>query len=77
MTRELSVIGVMLVVSLIASIGLLGFQSTYADALKNLYSPLAQLAGLAAGIPTMLFLESAWFIFSLLRRMGKNEEKRL
>ncbi len=73
MTQELSTIGVMLVISLVASIGLLGFQSTLTDALRNIESPFAQLVGLAAGLPTMLFLESTWFIFSLLRRMGKNK----
>ena len=73
MTRELSTIGAMLVISLVASIGLLGFQNTLADALGNLGSPFTQLAGLAAGLPTMIFLESTWFIFSLLRRIGKNE----
>jgi uncharacterized membrane protein YesL len=69
--NEAWVIGVFLVLSLIMSIGLLAFQSVIAEAIQNLESPLFQLAGIATGIPLMVFFESIWFIFSLFKRMGK------
>lgn len=72
-TDEASIIGILLVISLVASIGLIGFQSTYADVLKNLNfdNLFVRLSFVALAIPMMLFLESIWFIFSLLRRMSR------
>jgi uncharacterized membrane protein len=75
LTNEIYRIGIFLVISLVANIGLLGLQSTYTDALKNFNYPYSVIVGLAAGIPTILFLESVWFIFGLLRRMGKKPKQ--
>jgi uncharacterized membrane protein YdfJ with MMPL/SSD domain len=78
LTNDISKIGAYLVISLVASIGLLGFQSTYTDAIKNFSSPFAGWVSLAAEIPMMLFLVSIYLAFGLLRRMGKkpNAERR-
>lgn len=72
--NQSSVIGVLLVISLIANIGLLGFQSSYFEALIKLTYPFAQIVAICGGIPLMMFFESVWFIFLLLRRMGKKPE---
>jgi hypothetical protein len=66
-----SLIGVLLIISLVADIGLLGFQSQYSEAIQNLRYPYFQIAGFSAGIPLIMFFESVWSIFSLLRKMGK------
>jgi hypothetical protein len=68
---EASIIGTGLIVSLIADVALLGLQSMYVNALTKFSSPLKVLVSLAAATPTMLFFISTWYIFSLLRRMGK------
>jgi uncharacterized membrane protein len=70
--NEISRIGVMLIIPLFMNIGLLAFQSSYVNALKTPEFPYFQIAGITGAISLMLFFESVWFIFLLLRRMGKS-----
>jgi hypothetical protein len=74
--NEISAIGVLLIIPLFINIGLLAFQSSYVNALTSLKFPYFQIAGFIAAVPLIMFFESVWFIFLLLRRMGKKPKEK-
>jgi hypothetical protein len=66
--NQSTTIGLMMIISLIASVALLSFRNQFPESFNVVNS--FQLLGLACGLPEMLFFESIWFTLKLFREIG-------